>query len=46
MLTDEEFDENGRVMDPFRGQKLFDVPPPTEYVLVLARSSGGGGGGQ
>ena len=30
ILAEEEYDENGHVLDPFPGAKAFDVPPPTE----------------
>ena len=32
LLSEEEYDENGHVLDPFPGAKAFDVPPPTELV--------------
>jgi len=30
LLAEEEYDENGHVLDPFPGTKPFDVPPPRE----------------
>ena len=30
ILVEDEYDENGHVLDPFLGAKAFDVPPPTE----------------